>query len=226
VAERYADHRARAGADPAARSLTAWLAGGVDEAALWAAAAPGPSVAELTARVSALPREFLRPEVDLTALCGDVLAPEHEVLPPVLAAAVAEIREHGGPAAATGAAVGLWLYASEGLLGPLSVPLARAWAPRVVLTLALRQAAVVRPYDWVVDAERREETVRAVLLFGAQRPAGERLDAARSRWAAVDSVRRDEALRATLADYAHRQEVMRRLAEQRAREAAARYTNE
>lgn len=226
MTDRYADHRAGAATDPAGGSLAAWLAGGIDEASLWPIATDGPAVAELTARISALPREFLRRGVDIAALCGDVLAPDLPELPALLATTLGEIQQHGGRDAAAGAAVGLWLYASETLLGPLGIPLAQAWAPRVLVTLALRQAGVVRPYDWVIVAERREETARAVLLFGGQRPAGETADLARTRWIAVDSVRRDEALRATLADYEHRREVMRRLAEQRAREAAARYTNE
>jgi len=218
-----ADRLAPAAQSPAERALEQWARLGHDEEAIWAGLVPGPTVAEVAGRLSATPREFLDDAVDLRALAGDVLGDglrgRLRWIDPVLRDA------QGWSASRRGVAVGLWVYASEEVLGPFSRPLLRGAPERLLAALGLRLAAVVDPYRWLVEADRREEAARAVLLWSGQHP-DEDYPTARSRWSALDSLRRDQALRAALGDYLHRQEVGRRLREQRAREAAARYAPE
>ena len=218
-----ADRLAAAAQTPPERALERWARLGHDEEAAWAGLVPGPTVAEVAGRLSATPREFLDDAVDLRALAGDVLGDvvrgRTRWLDPVLADA------QGWSAGRQGVAVGLWVYASEDVLGPFGRPLLRTVPERLLAALGLRLAAVVEPYRWLVEADRREEAVRAILLWSGQHP-DEDYPTARSRWSALDSLRRDQALRAALGDYQHRQEVARRLREQRAREAAARYAPE
>lgn len=223
MAERYA----RPTPDARQQALQAWLGHHGDEQVDWSSLLPGPPVAQLAARLSAVPRSFLDESVDLLALGGDVLGePEHGWLDPAVSAAVTLIQTEGVPESTPGAALGLWIYASVDLLGPLQPALRTDAAERVLAGLALRLAPVVPPYDWLVQAERREEAARGLLLWSGQRPAGEDVTVAQARWEGLDSLRRDAALRATLTDYVHRQDVLRRLQADRAREAAARYTTE
>lgn len=208
---------------PAERALQLWL-DRREEDVDWTRLAPGPTVAEVATRLTAAPRAFLAEVVDLPALGGDVLAANDtritDGVDRVLRVA------QGWVASRQGAALGLWLYASEDRLGPLSRPLRRETPDRLLAALGLRLAAIVDPYRWLVEADRREEAARVAILWSDQRPSDEDAATAYGRWVALDSLRRDRALQATLTDYRHRQEVMRRLQEQRAREAAARYTPE
>lgn len=211
------------GPTPAERALQHWL-DRREENVDWNRLLPGPTVIEVAARLTAAPRAFLAEPVDLPALAGDVLAlgpaGTGEALDRVLRAA------QGWAASRQGVALGLWIYASEDRLGPLSQPLLRTTPDRMLAALGFRLAAVVDPYRWLVEADRRQEAARSVILWSGQRPGAEDPATAYGRWVALDSLRRDQALQATLTDYQHRQEVMRRLQEQRAREAAARYTPE
>lgn len=214
-----AERLAPAGRTPQEQALQHWAEQGHDEEAIWSGLVPGPTLAEVMAQLSATPREFLDDAVDLTALAGDVLGARARRTDAVVRAA-----QPWGPSR-QGIAVGLWVYASEDVLGPFGVPLLRPTPERLLAALGLRLAAVVDPYRWLVEADRREEAARAILLWSGQHP-DEDYPTARSRWSALDSLRRDQALRATLADYLHRQEVLRRLRDERAREAAARVAPE
>lgn len=211
--------------------LAAWAALEHDEEAIWSAHAglvPGPSVEELAARLSAAPRAFLPqpgvPLPDVAAVARDVF----EDTPDRGAAAVAAARliAGHGDRARTGALLGMWLFASPDLVGPLSAPLRTDRAARALQALALRLAGIRDPSAWVSDAERREEAVRLLLLWAGMLPAGESVADARTRFDLLDSVQRDATLSRALADEKHRREVQRKLQEARAREAAARYSPE
>jgi hypothetical protein len=159
--------------------------------------------------------------VDILALAGDVFDDVR------VAAPVAErITLRGTPQARLGAALGLWLFASQELVGPFTVPLQDGFAARAVLALAFRLAPLVEPGRWLTDSERRDEAARTFLLWNGLLPRGEDPVQARSLYEMRDSVRRQGALAQALADHAHRMEVQRRLAEAKAEEAAARYANE
>lgn len=210
--------RRRSGAEAL---LAAWLAEMPDEDLAWLALEPGPAVGEVAARIAATPGEFLDPRTALVPLVGDVLDGD-----PAALAVAGRIRDSGSAAASAGAAVAAWVWASEEVLGPLGVPLRRGSTGRVLAALAFRLPSAVEPALWLSDAERGEEAARVLLLFGGQLPAGEDEAAARSLYDRHDSVRRAADLGAALAEHRHRVEIARRLADARAREAAARYAPE
>ncbi|BBY28434.1 phosphohydrolase [Mycolicibacterium sediminis] len=205
--------------DPAA-VLANWLAENLDEEAVWTGLREGPSVDEVAARLSTTPQSFLVDTVNVVALAGDVFDGARVV------EAAERIRRRGTPQSVLGAAVGLWLFASQELVGPFSVPLRDDHAADAVLALAFRVASLVEPRRWLTDAERRDEAVRTFLLWNGLLPRGEDSAQARSIHEMRDSVRRESALAQAVADHAHRMEVQRRLADAKAEEAAARYNHE
>ena len=201
--------------------LDTWFARGEDEEAVWARLTEGPSLDELSARISSIPRDFLDPRVSLRAIAGDLYGgqPRAEV-----AAVLAQAQ--AGDASRRGAAIALWLWASEQLVGPLGPGIVTGWAPRAIAALAFRLAPIVDPAEWLTDVARREEAARLFLLWCAYRPAGESASVARSLWERHDSLRRNAAMQAMLADHQHRVEVTAELRKKAAMEAAARYTHE
>ena len=199
--------------------IALWFARDEDEAAVWDDLREGPSVDELATRLSSVPQSFLDDRVGLAALAGDVLEID-------LTDLAAQIDGTGSAAAHRGAAIALWLWASEEELGPLSVALRRDHAERAIAALALRLAGTVDPADWISDAERRDEAVRTFLLWLEQAPAGEGRDTAKAMFEMRDSLQHSKALADALNDHQHRLEVTKRLQEARAKEAAARYSSE
>jgi hypothetical protein len=197
-----------------------WLALDFDESAIWNSLEPGPPLAELAARLSSAPRDFLDPRVSLRALAGDVFGYVDEPMHSVLI--TAQLTD----ASRRGAALALWLWASEELVGPLAPPLSATWATRAIAAVALRLSPMVDPADWLVDSRNREEAVRLFLLWCGQLPAGEDVTTAQTMWQRHDSIRRNAALAAALQEHQHRIEVTQALAAQQAAEAAARYTHE
>ncbi|MET4157509.1 phosphohydrolase [Agromyces sp. PvR057] len=196
--------------------LAAWavLVGDID--AVWAAARPGPSIDAVAARLASAPRAFLDDRVVLSALAGDVLGGR-----PLTALAFAD-----DPRVRLGAALALWLVASEELVEPF-VPAFRSGTPALAVdALALRVASVADPRDWLADDDRRDEAARTFLLWCGFLPAGEDAVAARSLLVARDSLARHRELADAYAEHRHRAEVARRLADARAKEAAARYSTE
>ena len=209
--------------------LGRWLARDDDEEDLWRRLAPGPSVDEVARRISAVPRSFLEPGLSVRALVGDVL---EELVPDPLAPLSAPARQVAevaalvdadrDDAARRGAAVALWTWASQDDLGPTAPRLLPWAAARVLAAMAWRLAPVVDPREWLADAERRDEAARTFLFWGGQLPAGEDAATARALLESRDSLRRDQSLGQALEEQRHRVEVLRRLREARAREAAAR----
>ena len=201
--------------------LDAWFQLGQDEEAVWTRLLPGPSLDELGSRLSSIPRDFLDPRASLRAIAGDLYggAPRHEVT---------EVLEQAQPidASRRAAAIALWLWASEELVGPLEPGIATGWTPVAIAALAFRLAPVVDPAEWLTDAARREEAARLFLLWCGYLPAGESATVAKSLWERHDSLRRNAAMQAMLADHQHRVEVTAELRKKAAMEAAARYTHE
>lgn len=197
------------------RLLAIWAerSGGEDDA--WKSLRPGPRVDEVAARLSAIPRSFLDERVSVRALAGDIL---HRPLACLDFADDARVIR--------GAAVGLWLLASEDLIGRFSPELMRGRADLAVDALALRLAPVADPARWLTDDERRTEAARTFLLWSGYRPAYEDTDTARSLLAACDSLTRNRALAEAYEGHRHRAEIARMLREARRKEAAARYSTE
>ncbi|WP_127794026.1 phosphohydrolase [Agromyces sp. LHK192] len=199
------------------------VAADADDPVRWEQLAPGPSVAAVASRISSVPRPFLDERVQLPALAADVLGRT--------GATQLSCLEYAGDAEVRlGAAIGLWVLASDELVGPLEPPLVAAnpEAARALAidALALRVASASDPLDWLADDTRREEAARTLLLWSGRLPAGEDAETARSMLAAIDSLAQNRALNEAYAEHRHRAEVARRLAEARAKEAAARYTRE
>lgn len=198
--------------------LAAWAeVNGGDDAA-WRAARPGPHLAAVSARIGSVPRAFLDERVSLAALAGDVLP-----------ASPACLRFADVAAVRLGAAIALWLLASEELVDRFEPPLAGTAADggtRAVDALALRVAPVADPLEWLSDDERREEAARTFLLWCGYLPAGEDVATARSLAEVRDSLQRNRALADAYTEQQHRAEIARRLSDARAKEAAARYSRE
>jgi len=190
---------------------TAWH--GEDEA--WARARPGPSLAAVAARLSSVPQAFLDERVSVQALAGDIIGGSLHCLPFV-----------GDRRVRLGAAIALWVCASEEVVEPFSPALPAASRAVAVDALALRVAPVADPILWLSDDERRTEAARSFLLWSGCVPAGEDAQTARSLLAACDSLARDRALSEAYEGHRHRAEIARRLEEARRKEAAARYSSE
>ncbi|MFG6444136.1 phosphohydrolase [Microbacterium sp. P07] len=199
-----------------ARALLTWADRGGETDAAWSGVVEGPAIDEIAARLTSAPRPFLDERVSIAALTGDVLGTQ----PLACLAFVGERRVR------TAAALGLWLVASESLVGSFSVPLRADRSALAVDALALRLGTVVDPLEWLSDDERREEAARTFLLWGGMLPAGEDVATARALLAARDSLQRNRALAEAFEEHRHRADVARRLADARAREAAARYSTE
>lgn len=208
--------------------LQRWLDRGDDIETAWHEASPGPSIDDVTSRISGVPNSFLDDRVALVALAGDILGADRgrTASSTEIVQVLTEVASTGSSAARRGAALALWLWASEDLLGAFSPPLVTTHAARTLAVLALRLAAVVDPSEWVSDAERRDEAARTFLLWSGQLPATEDRATARSLLDMRDSLQRNGALAAAAAEHAHRLAVTRALNDARAREAAARYTHE
>lgn len=87
-------------------------------------------------------------------------------------------------------------------------------------------SAVVAADAFVNDAERREELARRCLSALGLVPAGESSSQAADRLATLDSVEQARVVSAMREREARARELRRKMEEQRAREAAARYTRE
>ncbi len=196
--------------------LAAWTRLGVRDTDLWARTVPGPRLADVEARLSAVPAPFVADEAAPLAIVRDC----------GIGGTFAAEALLGDARAAKGAAIAAWLIGSEDLYGPLDPPLAAGAAPLLVDALSLRLAPTADPLTWIGDAQRREEAARWSLLALGYRPAGEGIHDASSLLSSLDSLRRDAALAAVLEEQTHRQAVAAKLAEARAREATARYTRE
>lgn len=195
--------------------LAAWStrSGGEEEA--WARVRPGPSIEAIATRISRVPQAFLDERVSLVALAGDILGA------PLSATAF-----EGDARVRRGAAIGLWLVASEGLVEPFEPAIAGAWTGLAVDALALRVAPVVDPAQWLSDDERRVEAARTFLLWCGFVPAREDRRSARSLLEACDSLARNRALAKAYEGHRHRADIARKLEEARRKEAAARYSSE
>ena len=94
--------------------LAAWAGRAGPEDNAWETAQPGPALAIVATRMSSVPRPFLDARVSLAALAGDILSSDGATdgLTCVGFADDERVR--------LGAAIGLWLIASEVLIEPFS----------------------------------------------------------------------------------------------------------
>jgi hypothetical protein len=116
--------------------------------------------------------------------------------------------------------VACWLLADPELLACGPDALAGWLTARDLVTLSL----LVDPLRFVQDADRREELARLALRALSLRCAGESPEQSADRLSTVDSVRRHEVLIAAKAAEERAAAVRKAMEEQRAKEAAARYS--
>ncbi len=177
------------------------------------------AVARLTRRLADTPQDFLADPatVAVPAVVSDVLLMAGGAALDAAAAAMFDVAD---PRWRRLVLVTSWLVADPSLLacGPDALT---AWlsSPELV-TLA----GVVRPGQFVTDPDRREELARLTLRALSLQPAGETPAQAADRLSTVDSVRRQEVLLAAKAAEERAAAVRKAMEEERAREAAARYS--
>jgi hypothetical protein len=204
-----------------ASGVDAWLQRGEDENAIWSTLVPGPHLDEVSTRLSTMPGTFFDEAADLNAIAGDL---QLELVDGTVAGILHTVIKTGP--SRRGAALALWLWASEEVVAPFSPRLGGAYAGRAIAALALRLAPIVDPAEWLVDAQRREEASRLFLLWSGVLPAGEDATTARALWERIDSLTKNAALQSALADHQHRLDVLAQLQSRAAAEAAARYNHE
>lgn len=179
----------------------------------------GPWLQSLTARLLRVPDDFLAHDVVTRAIVNDTLdllgsSPCHDWtsidsadLPSRLATQV-----------------GCWLVTDPELSRIVGLQPGDQ-VVRSLATFATLVAAVPLRSWFGDDPERHEEVVRALLRALRIRPGGESHDVAEDAWVSISSSVREGALRLAAVEQLQAAELARRLAEQRAREAAAQYTH-
>ena len=176
-------------------------------------------VARLTRRLADTPQDFLADpaSVAVPAVVSDVLLMAGGR---PMDAAQAERFEADEPRWRRLVLVACWLLADPDLLARGPEALTR-WLTAPEL---LELSRLVDPARFVQDPDRREELARLALRGLSLRPAGESPAQAADRLSTVDSVRRQEVLVAAKAAEERAAAVRRAMEEQRAKEAAARYS--
>jgi len=190
----------------------------------------GPTVAALMQHLAAASPDLLDPGLSPVALVSDTLVDLCGVVldPRVRGLLAADVDATDDSRAA--AALTCWVARAPGLL-PI-------WAagPRTgtdgaadrllsaVRALVTELAPHVSPRRWVEEPAGREEAARAFLRATALVPAGESASAAQDRWTAISTAARRDAELEIAQEARRTQELARRLAEQRAKEAVAQYT--
>lgn len=176
-------------------------------------------VARLTRRLADTPVDFLADPaaVVVPAVVSDVLLMAGGTALDADAAARFEVDE---PRWRRVVLVTCWLVAEPALLtcGPVTLS---AWlSSRDLFTLSL----LVDPLNFVRDPDRREELARVTLRALSLAPAGETTAQATDRLSTVDSVKRHEVLIAAKVAEERAAAVRKAMEDQRASEAAARYS--
>jgi hypothetical protein len=173
-------------------------------------------VAHLTRRLADTPQDFLAdPEaVAVPAVVSDVLLMAGGS--PLSSPAPFD----GDPRRRGLVLVTSWLVADPLLLACGPAALSDWLGSPELATLS----GIVRPSLFVSDPDRREELVRLTLRALGVRPAGETAAQAADRLSTVDSVRRQEVLLAAKAAEERAAAVRKAMEDERAREAAARYS--
>lgn len=177
------------------------------------------SVTRLTRRLADTPTDFLADpaSVAVPAVVSDVLLMAGGA---ALDAGTATRFDVDEPRWRRLVLVTCWLAADPALLARGPAVLSEWLASQELLTLSL----LVDPLTFVHDPDRREELARLTLRALAMLPAGETPERAADRLSTVDSVKRHEVLQAAKAAEERAAAVRKAMEEERAREAASRYS--
>ena len=188
---------------------------------------PGPPLTVLLHALAETSPDLADPATSLPALIADLVTDLDGSCPP---SSVLTFLDDGyGPAVGPDThqlAALTWLLARQPdvrtALAHLPPPHG-GWFWAVLTTLVRDLSGLRTPAAWT--SEGREEFARAFLAAGGMLPAGETAEQAADAWATV-STRHQRALLAAMAEERRRaEELASKLAEQRAREAAAQYAN-
>ena len=177
------------------------------------------SVARLTRRLADTPQDFLADPmtVAVPAVVSDVLLMAGGT---ALDAAAAERFEADEPRWRRAVLVTCWLLADPALLACGPAALAKWLTAPDLVTLS----QLVDPLRFTQDPDRREELARVTLRALSLQPDGESPAQSADRLSTVDSVRRQEVLVAAREAEERAAAVRKAMEEQRAKEAAARYS--
>ena len=177
------------------------------------------AVARLTRRLADTPTDFLADPgaVAVPAVVSDVLLMAGGKALDATTAARFESEE---PRWRRLVLVACWLVTEPALLACGPATLSKWLSARELVTLSL----LVDPLKFVRDPDRREELARVTLRALSLTPAGESSAQATDRLSTVDSVKRHEVLLAAKAAEERAAAVRKAMEEERAREAAARYS--
>jgi hypothetical protein len=100
------------------------------------------------------------------------------------------------------------------------------WVPDFLCERLASVAPLVKSELWVTDEERAEELARMTLHCSGYVPAGETREEALDRYDAVNTVKRLKVIKKSNAASERTRELLRKMAEQKAREAANVYGRE
>lgn len=195
-------------------------------------ARPGPALAVLVHRLGLAPTDLLDEAVSPAAALGDlsVLLDGSVLDRATLRAVDADLApgtERTGLALLTA-----WLLADDAVRADpgLRSAAAAAGGPSALLLRVVERvprvlAGLRTPRAWLTEPESREELARAVLAVAGLRAAGEDDERAADAWAAVSTAHRQRVFAEMTQERQRAEELAARLAEKRAKEAAAQYAN-
>ncbi|MBB4912457.1 hypothetical protein [Actinophytocola algeriensis] len=177
------------------------------------------AVAQLTRRLADTPPDFLADPatVAVPAVVSDVLLMAGGT---ALDAAAAAPFEANGPRWQRLVLVACWLLTDPSLRASDPAAL-KSWLTDPALA---KLSQLVDPQRFTQDPDRREELARLTLRALSLRPANETPAQSADRLSTVDSVRRQEVLVAAKEAEERAAAVRKAMEEQRAKEAAARYS--
>ncbi|TCO53064.1 hypothetical protein [Actinocrispum wychmicini] len=175
------------------------------------------SLSRLTRRLAETPADFLADDVSVPAVVSDVLMSAGGQALDARSAMPFESSERNWQRLVL---ISCWLVADDDLIAAADAKRLYDFLTEVLLPLA----DLVDAPKFVADPDRREELTRLALRSLSLLPDGETAAQAADRLATVDSVRRQEVLRAAKEAEERAAAVRKAMEEQRAREAAARYS--
>ena len=175
------------------------------------------SLSRLTRRLAETPADFLSDETSVPAVVSDVLIAAGG---PGLDARGALPFESSERNWLRLVLISCWLLADDELMAVADAKQILYHLTEVLLPLA----DLVEASKFVTDPDRREELTRLALRSLSVLPDGEAAAQAADRLTTVDSVRRQEVLQAAKVAEERAAAVRQAMEEQRAKEAAARYS--
>jgi hypothetical protein len=175
------------------------------------------NLSRLTRRLAETPADFLSPETSVPAVVSDLLIATGGPSLDERSAMPFESSEQNWLKIVL---ISCWLLADDELMARADAKQAYHFLTEVLLPLA----DLIDAPKFVSDPDRREELARLAIRTLNLLPDGETKAQAADRLTTVDTVRRYEVLQAAKAAEERAEAVRKAMEEQRAKEAAARYS--